>query len=290
MTNRPVVAAVDGSELSMRAVEWAALEARRRKAPLRIVSALPAPSRAHGYRNPPLDLAVTLRGASSRALGDAVTRTGEIAPDLTVCVDLLYGPPALAVTDCGTGALMLVVGTSGPGPYGPALLGSVARYAVTHAVCPVVVVHEETDAVLGKIAVGIRDPRNPGDALAFAFEEAALRRATLVAVHAWHRTLPGLGARYGTVDVTASAEEAERISARLGEDMAAAIDGWRDKYPGVPVRPEIVHSHPALILPGYSARADLVVLGRHQGAVGRTAGAVRHAVLGRARGPVAIVP
>ena len=38
MTTMPVVAAVDGSEESLRAVEWAALEAQRHRAPLRIVS------------------------------------------------------------------------------------------------------------------------------------------------------------------------------------------------------------------------------------------------------------
>ena len=39
MALMPVVAAVDGSEESLRAVEWAALEAQRHRAPLRIVSA-----------------------------------------------------------------------------------------------------------------------------------------------------------------------------------------------------------------------------------------------------------
>ena len=33
MTTRPVVAGTDGSEESLRAVEWAALEARRRLRP-----------------------------------------------------------------------------------------------------------------------------------------------------------------------------------------------------------------------------------------------------------------
>jgi nucleotide-binding universal stress UspA family protein len=38
MALMPVVAGVDGSEESLRAVEWAALEAQRHRAPLRIVS------------------------------------------------------------------------------------------------------------------------------------------------------------------------------------------------------------------------------------------------------------
>jgi nucleotide-binding universal stress UspA family protein len=39
MATMPIVAGVDGSEESLRAVEWAALEARRHRASLRIVSA-----------------------------------------------------------------------------------------------------------------------------------------------------------------------------------------------------------------------------------------------------------
>ena len=43
MNVKPIVAATDGSEESLRAVEWAAGEAILRAAPLRIVSAAPLP-------------------------------------------------------------------------------------------------------------------------------------------------------------------------------------------------------------------------------------------------------
>ena len=43
MTAKPLVAATDGSEESLRAVEWAASEAVLRGAPLRIVSAVAVP-------------------------------------------------------------------------------------------------------------------------------------------------------------------------------------------------------------------------------------------------------
>jgi nucleotide-binding universal stress UspA family protein len=45
MATMPVVAAVDGSEESMAAAEWAAQEAQRHGAPLRIVSAAAMPPR-----------------------------------------------------------------------------------------------------------------------------------------------------------------------------------------------------------------------------------------------------
>jgi hypothetical protein len=49
-----------------------------------------------------------------------------------------------------------------------------------------------------------------------------------------------------------------------------------------------VPGRPARILVGLSARAGLVVIGRHAGLQGP--GSVRHAVLSHAHGPVAIVP
>jgi len=45
MNVKPIVAATDGSEESLRAVEWAAGEAILHAAPLRIVSAAPLPPR-----------------------------------------------------------------------------------------------------------------------------------------------------------------------------------------------------------------------------------------------------
>jgi len=247
MATMPVVVGVDGSAESLNAVEWAAREAWRHEAPLRIVSALAMP-----------------------ALGAAVTRAEEVAPDLLIDTDLLpVAPPALAVADSGSGALMLVVGARGAGGFAAMVLGSVSRYAAMHARCPVVVVREETTAVHREVAVGIRDPRNTTETLAFAFEEAALRGATLVAVH--------------------SADFKQISEAR--RNLTEALSNWRDKYPAVPVRQDVVRGHPARVLACYSARADLVVIGRHDGqGAGPAIGAIQHAVLSHARGPVAIIP
>ena len=55
-------------------------------------------------------------------------------------------------------------------------------------------ISEEMTAAQGEIAVGIRDPDDGDQPLAFAFEEATLRDATLVAVHTGrHAALYGLG-------------------------------------------------------------------------------------------------
>ena len=93
MGTKPVVVGVDGSEESLRAVEWAALEARRRSSPLRIVSAPALVPRIHGYNASPAAIANALRGIAARALNAAITRCDEVAPRLPVTTDLLSGAP-----------------------------------------------------------------------------------------------------------------------------------------------------------------------------------------------------
>ncbi len=296
MTTRPVVAGVDGSEESLRAVEWAAREAQRHGAPLRLVSAPAVPPRMLASDPAPQGVTKVLGSMPRRALAEAITRAGEVAPDLLIDTDLLTGPPALMVTGSGSGALMLVVGARGAGGFAAMLLGSVSRYAAMHASCPVVVVREETGAVHREVVVGIRDPHDATATLPFAFDEAARRGATLVAVHAWHSLpapfgKPGAGAGAGAGETVAHPANSGKVPADISRNLAETLRAWRDKYQDVPVREDIVRGHPARVLASYTARADLVVIGRHGGHdTGPAIGAVQHAVLNHAHGPVAVVP
>jgi len=291
MALMPVVAGVDGSEESLHAVEWAALEAQRHNAPLRIVSTPALPPGMHACAQPPETVAARFQGESGRSLDEAITRSREVAPGLLINAELLAGPPALAVTRSGSGALMLVVGARGSGGFAAMMLGSVSRYAAMQARCPVVVVREETSAVNREVVVGIRDPRDSDAALAFAFDEAALRGATLIAVHSWNCSRSALSDHADCRRATAQLADAELIKAEAELDLAEVLRTWRDKYPAVPVWQDVVHDHPAHVLASYCARADLVVVGRHDGAGSHPAiGGIQHALLDHARGPVAIVP
>lgn len=289
MGAKPVVVGVDGSEESLRAVEWAALEAKRHSSSLRIVSAPAMPLRMHGYHASPQVVTTALRGTSARALGAGVTRAGEVAPDLLIDTELLSGPPALAVAESGSGALMLVVGARGAGGFAAMLLGSVSRYAATRAPCPVVVAREVTTAVHREIVIGVRDPQDAGKALAFAFEEAALRGAELVAVYAWYWFPSGLDGATAPGDARWPADPGQ-ISAEADRNLAEALSGWREKYPDVRVRQDVVHGHPGRVLASYAGRADLVVIGRHDEGAAPGIGSVQHAVLDHAGGPVAVIP
>ena len=292
MTIKPVVVAVDGSEDSFRAAEWAALEARRRSRPLRIVSSPGLVPRLRAYQASPEAIASTLRGVAALALDAAITRCEEVAPGLPVTTALLSGEPAVAIAASGSDASLLVVGARGAGGFAAMILGSVSRYVASRAACPVVVAREESMAVHREIAVGIRDPQDPGGALAFAFEEAALRGVDLVAVHTWH-WIPAASRFAGTNEAPdLRPDDPARISAEADRQLAAALAVWQDKYPAVNVRRDVVHGHPGRVLASYSARADLVVLGRHSHpeGVGPGIGSIQHAVLDHAHGPVAVIP
>lgn len=267
MAAGPVVAAVDGSDESLRALEWAAREAERHGTPLRIVSAPAMPPRMRAQEGTQPTVSTELREHALRAVEGAAVRSREIVPGLVTETAILSGPPALAIADAGEGALMVVVGARGLGGFAALLLGSVSRYVAMQASCPVIVVREQTDVVQREIVVGVRDPHESTGALTFAFEEAALWGAELVAMRSGH------------------------VSAEVPGTLRETLSGWHDKYPAVAVRPDVVHGHPAQVLSEYSARADLVVLGRRAGSRARPAvGSIQHAVLNHARGPVAIVP
>jgi nucleotide-binding universal stress UspA family protein len=226
-------------------------------------------------------MANALREMATRNLSLALERAGEVAQVPRIETGLLCGPPAVAVADCGRGASMLVLGARGSGGFGAMMLGSVSRYGATHAHCPVVVVREETTAVQREVAVGIRNPEDAQGALAFAFEEAELRGAELLVVHAWHWFPPGPRAK-------ADPEyDPELVSAAARGQLGDMLSAWQAKYPTVKVSPEVVHAHPARVLASLSARADLTVVGM------RTVsglGCIRNVVLSHARGPVAVVP
>lgn len=285
MSANPIVAATDGSEQSLRAVDWAAREAALRGAPLRIVSAAAVlPRMIGGHAMSDYDtVSDTIRQHRDQALTAATERATQTAPGLLVDADQLSGSPAEAVTEAGSGALMLVVGSRGNGAFAALILGSVSRYAATHATCPVVVIREPAESARRQVGIGIGDLENSAS-LTFAFEEAALRKASLTAIHSWH--LPDSDiSRAGSIFTEPERYVAETETAKRLEQL---LDSWRAKYPDVPVSQDVVHGHPGRALVGLSARADLVVLGRRSAHHGPAS--VMHAVLSHAHGPVVTVP
>jgi nucleotide-binding universal stress UspA family protein len=289
MTVKPIIAGTDGSEESLRAVEWAAREAVLRKAALRIVSVPLLPPRMTPDPAGREAVAGIITRTARHALANGMERASQLEPGLTVDTELVEsGSPARALLDHAADAAMIVLGSRGAGGLSAMVLGSVSRYLATHAPCPVVIAREETMAVHREIAVGVRDPGNAAAALGFAFEEAAIRKARLLVVHAWFWFLPGVQPAEVLTGAQRAAFDPREVSAGAATALEDMLAPWREKYPGVQTGWEVVHAQPARVLASESARADLVVLGRQQD--GPAVGSVTHAVLSHAHGPVVTVP
>jgi nucleotide-binding universal stress UspA family protein len=292
MARKPIIVGTDGSEESMRAVEWAAREAALHRSPLRVVSVPTLPPRMswHRQQDRPDAAVEVVHQSYAWALTSAAERAAELQPGLAVDTQLLSGPPARTLAETTADASMLVVGSRGAGIFSVMGPGSVSRYAATHSQCPVVVRRQETTSVYWEIVVGVGDLDQSAAALGFAFEEAALRKARLTVVHAWSCFLPAPGPGGEPAGRERAAANPSRLSPGTGARLQDILAGWQEKYPAVETATEITHAHPAHLLAAASACADLVVLGRSAGAIhGPGVGSVIHAMLHHAHGPVAIV-
>lgn len=284
-----VLVGVDGSEPGLQATRWAAREARRRRARLRLVhvvlgfdeSWLTDPEIGRGYRDALLGMARARLAAARRAALAA-------APGADVEERLSAGDPAQRLTEESGAAQLVVLGDRGLGGFSGLLLGSVAVAVTQHADCPVVVTRgpapgETLPGADAPVVVGVDGSPLSEAALAFAFEAAALRAVPLVAVHAWWDILVDPGAAPFLDLASADAREQEVLAERLA--------GWGEKYPDVPVRRVVVPDRPARALVSRSHDAGLVVVGSRGrgGFTGLLLGSVSHALLHHAACPVAVV-
>lgn len=282
---RAVVAGVDGSNSAVRAVRWAAREAARRRAPLRLVAAVAAaPAMAQfAYAGAGPDPREVLLRQARTHLAHAAQATVDAAPGTEPTQELLDGFPIPRLVEESRSAQLVALGDRGLGGLTGLLLGSVAFALAAQGACPVVVVRGRTEATEGPVVVGVDGSPVSEAALAFAFEAAATRGAPLLAVHVWWdllldpRTLPSL--------------DWDAIAERERAELAERLAGWGEKYPDVAVQRLVTRDHPAQVLAEQSERAQLLVVGsRGRGALsGLLLGSVSHAVLHRAACPVAVV-
>ena len=133
------------------------------------------------------------------------------------------------------------------------------------------------------VVVGVDGSPVSERALAFAFDEAALRGAPLVAVHTWLDLVAD--PVVGLLTDWAAVEAEEQVV--LGERLA----GWARKHPDVPVRRVVRRDGPTHALLTEAEGAQLVVVGSRGrgGFAGLLLGSVSHAVLHRSPCPVAVV-
>ncbi|MFD7704742.1 universal stress protein [Streptomyces caelestis] len=295
MDTQPVIAAVDGSDDSLRALEWAFDAARRRAAPLRIVHV-----RQYAPWTQPEVLAAGPPDPDEDPVLDRVRdhlarRSG--GPPAVEYV-ALEGAPGALLPEAGATARLLVLGSRGRGGFASLLLGSNSLAAARDAECPVVVVPRpgrggEQGAPAGPdrpVAVGLNADSPDEATLAFAFAEAASRGARLrvLAAYPWPPQtwmLPG-----ETPPPQVDQDAVEHETRLLADGFLAP---HRERHPGVAAGVDVLPGDAAGHLVDASRDAELVVVGRHRRrllAPARMMGSVTQAVLLHAVSPVAVIP
>ncbi len=127
-----IVVGVDGSEIAMKALDWAALEADRTGAVLEIHTAYEP-----GYVHVTQD---EIQKNMERLVEEATARVAQLAPGVTTKSVTREESPATALIEASDGADLLVVGARGLGGFKGLLLGSVSQKCCLHAHCALVVV------------------------------------------------------------------------------------------------------------------------------------------------------
>ncbi|MEU3764902.1 universal stress protein [Amycolatopsis keratiniphila] len=289
-SNGAVVVGLDGSDATARTVRWAAAEARRRHAELRLVHAIDEEELKFPRTLPLGDgLVEKARTRGHRLLRHARDIVREAEPSVKITAVLGHDRPAPALLAASEDAALLVLGTEQIHALGRLLVGSVSIAVTTHARCPVAVVRphiaEGEAPEEGPVVVGVDGSRASEAALALAFEEASWHGAPLVALHCWDDTfLAALFAESRTTLDTTDFEERE------GEVLAERLAGWQEKYPEVQVERVLTRGRASDELLAYADRARLLIVGsRGRGGVaGMLLGSTSQRVLSAALCPVIV--
>jgi nucleotide-binding universal stress UspA family protein len=271
-----ILAGYDGSSCSEEALSWAAREARARGVALTVCHAWASAHPVSWSAAAAFDLA-RLGGEEILALGVRHAR-GLAGSSADVRRLLAAGPAAAALCEQSAAADMVVVGSRGHGRLAGLLLGSVSSQVAAHAPGRVAVMRGHwrpaADYVPGPVVVGADGSAASQAAVVFAFEEAALREAPLLAVCALADTPGTLGG-----------------ARRMEEDFERQIGRCEKDYPEVPVLRQVAGGPPRAALLAAAAEAQMIIVGsRGRGGItGMLLGSVAQALLHHAPCPVGVV-
>jgi len=286
--NLPLTVGYDGSPASDAAVEWAAAEAERRHAPLRIAHALALP-----VVRSPMGISVMLRidplrEAAEALLDQVCQRTRAGHPGLGIDVAVTTGDATPALLGEAARAQLMVVGSRGLGEFRDLAGGSVMAHIATHSPCPVIVVPSGWTApdATPSVVVGVDGSELSLAAIDFAFAEAQLYGAGLVGILAWTGPVST-----GPGDMLPLVYDAGQVEHDNAVVLSESLAGHAAKNPDVVVEERVVRGHPDEILVDAAAHTHLLVVGsRGRGAFrGLLLGSVSRSVLHHARCPVAVV-
>ena len=288
-----VLVGLDGSDESMLAVRWAADVARRHGVALHLLHAYLEPAMGDGYVVPAAE-SDFVEAAARHVLDDAADAVAAAFPDLEVARTLVHGDPRPALLVAAEGAILTVVGGKGRSRFADVMLGSVALAVAAHGRGPVAVVPPgvalDAAAGDGPVLLGISDRADCLTAVGYAFEEAAVRgAAVLAALVVDDHTVPAFVREPACFGSDMQLRESAVLTEQLG--------GWPEKYPEVELKTVVLYgrSAAALVEHGRQLPADarpsmIVVGGRGRGGLtGMLLGSTGQALIAHSPWPVVIV-
>ncbi|WP_431955720.1 universal stress protein [Nocardia lijiangensis] len=285
--DRPVLVAVDGSASSYQAAAWAAVDAATHGARLHVLTSVALIGGLGPAMSLPEAEMTWLRTDGQRIVTEAARIAREAVQDaeLDLTTEVTFDLPIPSLIERSKTLRTLVVGSRGLGAFQRGLLGSVSTAVARHAHCPVAVVHDRsaTDAVtLTKpVLVGVDGSENSVAAVEYAFDQAARRKAELVALHAWRDS--------SSIDLSVADWDSIRESERAL--LAERLAGFGERYPDVTVRRIVVADRPVRALLEASTDAQLVVVGSHGrgGFSGMLLGSTSNALLHVVECPIVVI-
>jgi nucleotide-binding universal stress UspA family protein len=283
---KEIVVGVDGSRNNHSAVVWAAAEAARSHAHLRLVQVTEAlVSRTPWFVTEPADVFNPVKDAT-RDVKRVAAKVKRDQPGVEVTTAVRVSPTLKGLVDESREAAMVVVGKRGMGAIKRVIIGSTSIGLAGRATVPTVVVPDgwnQADHAFESVLVGIDPAHETEQALAFGFERAHELGVPLVVLHVWttHPTL------------VPSDEDLKRWGHEAQLAVESLVAPWRAKFPDVEALAAHRHAPPALGLLDASDQAQLLVLGRRSTGsshLGLGFGSVARSVLHYAERPVAVVP
>ncbi|MCC5671439.1 universal stress protein [Kocuria rhizophila] len=293
-----IIVGVDGSEQSLGALHWAAREARRRGAPLRVVTAYTVPM--IGGSTFDVGYAAFDDAAMNRAVEDLVAdarrRVAEL--DVEVRSTVQAGDPSGVLVDLSRDAQLLVLGSRGRGGFIGRLLGSVSTAVPAHAHCPVGIiplqwgteyrVREDVSrrsAFVDGVTVGSDGSEHASAAMLWAADEAEQLGVPLTVVCA-------APSDAGTSAWLPSPVDFDDLRGEVRAALDACVAWLRSHFPTLEITGELVDGSPIDVLVERSARNQLVVTGTRGrgGFAGMLLGSTSQGVLHNCPSPSMIVP
>ena len=296
-----VVVGVDGSPGSRAALVYAFSAAARRGADLLLVSAYSVqgvwiggyPLGMPAFQTIRDELTTRIHALADEVRADPVTAAVAGTADVRTRLLVSVGPAAPLLVDASADADLLVVGSRGHGAVGSVLLGSVALHCVSHAHCPVVVVHAAPTGLQQDrpVIVGVDGSSASRAALVAAVDEAARLGARVAVVTTYQ--MADHWANLSTVVMPTEDEvrwELQRgAEAMVDEVLAERRAAHGEDVPDVAV---VVTEGPAAdVLVRWGADAEVLVVGSrgHGEFRGLLLGSVALTCVMRGSGPVMVV-